>query len=116
MGELTVHTGSWTVGDRFASPWHYLPIGVSPGTAALRVTLEYERDGAVLGLGCLGPGGFRGWSGGSRQSFVIAAGLAISRGLDFAAVTGHGYPVAGKSVRKRSRACNRTRWARTLSA
>jgi hypothetical protein len=76
MGELTVHTGSWTVEDRFASPWHYLPVEVAPGTAALRVTLEYERDGAVLDLGCLGPAGFRGWSGGARQSFVVAADAA----------------------------------------
>jgi hypothetical protein len=76
MGELTVHTGSWTVEDRFTSPWHYLPIDVAPGTSALRVTLEYERDGAVLDLGCLGPAGFRGWSGGSRQSFVVAAEAA----------------------------------------
>ncbi|HLH84627.1 MAG TPA: CehA/McbA family metallohydrolase [Trebonia sp.] len=76
MGELTVHTGTWTPEDRFASPWHYLPVEVAPGTAALRVELEYERAGAVLDLGCLGPSGFRGWSGGARQSFVIAAGAA----------------------------------------
>jgi hypothetical protein len=38
----------------------------------LRVELEYERvDGTVLDLGCLGPGGFRGWSGSARESFVI---------------------------------------------
>lgn len=73
MGELTVHTGTWTPEDRFASPWHYLPVEVAPGTAALRVELEYESAGAVLDLGCLGPSGFRGWSGGARRSFVIAA-------------------------------------------
>lgn len=76
MGELTVHTGTWTPEDRFASPWHYLPVEVAPGTAALRVELEYERAGAVLDLGCLGPSGFRGWSGGARRSFVIAAEAA----------------------------------------
>ena len=76
MGELTVHTGAWTLDDRFASPWHYLPVEVAPGTAALRVELEYERAGAVLDLGCLGPSGFRGWSGGARESFVIAAEAA----------------------------------------
>ena len=76
MGELTVHTGTWTLDDRFASPWHYLPVEVAPGTAALRVELEYERAGAVLDLGCLGPSGFRGWSGGARESFVIAAEAA----------------------------------------
>jgi hypothetical protein len=76
MGELTVHTGTWTPEDRFASPWHYLPVEVASGTAALRVGLEYEQAGAVLDLGCLGPSGFRGWSGGARQSFMIAAEAA----------------------------------------
>jgi hypothetical protein len=73
MGNLTVHKGTWTLEDRFTAPWHYLPIEVPPGTAALRVELEYERDGTVLDLGCLGPAGFRGWSGGARESFVVAA-------------------------------------------
>jgi hypothetical protein len=76
MGELTVHTGTWTPEDRFASPWHYLPVEVASGTSALRVELEYERAGAVLDLGCLGPSGFRGWSGGARRSFAIAAEAA----------------------------------------
>ncbi|HEY7262433.1 MAG TPA: CehA/McbA family metallohydrolase [Trebonia sp.] len=71
MGERCVHTGTWTPEDRFASPWHYLPVEVAPGTAALRVELEYECPGAVVDLGCMGPSGFRGWSGGARRSFVI---------------------------------------------
>ena len=72
-GERT-HAGRWTLEHRFASPWHYLPVEVGPGTAGLRVELEYDRaGGAVLDLGCLGPGGFRGWSGGARGSFVITA-------------------------------------------
>jgi PHP domain len=76
MGQVTVHAGVWTLEDRFASPWQYLPVEVAPGAAALRVELEYERAGAVLDLGCLGPAGFRGWSGGARGSFVIAADAA----------------------------------------
>ncbi len=76
MGQLTVHAGEWTLEDRFASRWHYLPVEVAPGTAALRVEFEYERAGAILDLGCLGPSGFRGWSGGARQSFVIAGDYA----------------------------------------
>ncbi|HMD93480.1 MAG TPA: CehA/McbA family metallohydrolase [Trebonia sp.] len=76
MGELTVHTGTWTPEDRFAAPWQYLPVEVAPGTAALRVELDYDRTGSVLDLGCLGPSGFRGWSGGARESFVIAAEAA----------------------------------------
>ena len=37
------------------------------------MTLSYPRDaGTVLDLGCLGPDGFRGWSGGARDSFVVS--------------------------------------------
>jgi len=77
MTNSTRHTGRWTLEDRFASPWHYLPVEVPAGTAGLRVELEYEREGGtVLDLGCLGPRGFRGWSGSARESFVIAADAA----------------------------------------
>src|SRR5262249_36878908 len=77
MANGTRHTGRWTLEHRFASPWYYLPVEVPAGTAGLRVELEYNRaDGAVLDLGCLGPGGFRGWSGGPRGSFVIPRGAA----------------------------------------
>jgi len=48
MADSIRHTGRWTLEDRFASPWHYLPVEVGPGTAGLRVELEYERaDGTV---------------------------------------------------------------------
>jgi hypothetical protein len=71
---MVTYTGRWTLEDRFASPWHYLPVEVPPGTAGLRVELEYERaPGTVLDLGCLGPGGFRGWSGSARRWFGITA-------------------------------------------
>src|SRR6516162_3009036 len=77
MTDSIRHAGRWTLEDRFASPWHYLPVEVPPGTAALRVELEYERaGGTVLDLGCFGPDGFRGWSGSSRESFVIARDAA----------------------------------------
>ena len=73
----TVHEGRWTLEHRFSSAWHYLPFEVGPGTAGLRVELEYEQAGeAVLDLGCLGPGGFRGWSGGARSWFAITASAA----------------------------------------
>ncbi len=70
------HSGHWTLEDKFRSSWQYLPVDVPSGTHALRVELEYARNGAVLDLGCLGPGGFRGWSGGARESFVIGADAA----------------------------------------
>ena len=73
MGSLARHTGRFTLDDRIAAPWHYLPVEVPPGTAALRVTLSYPADsGAVLDVGCLDPAGFRGWSGGARDSFVVS--------------------------------------------
>ncbi len=71
MSGSTRHSGRWTQDDRCASPWHYLPVEVPPGAAGLRVELDYDRSGAVLDLGCFGPAGFRGWSGGARSSFVI---------------------------------------------
>lgn len=77
MATITRHSGRWTLEHRFASPWHYLPVEVPAGTAGLRVGLDYDRSGgAVLDLGCLGPGGFRGWSGSARESFVITPGAA----------------------------------------
>ena len=77
MTDSIRHAGRWTLEDRFASPWHYLPVEVPPGTGGLRVELEYElAGGAVLDLGCLGPGGFRGWSGSARESFVITRDAA----------------------------------------
>src|ERR1700679_2515828 len=74
MGSLMKFAGTWTIEDMMASPLRYLPVEVAPGTAALRVTLSYPRDGgAVLDLGCFGPTGFRGWSGGARSSFVVSS-------------------------------------------
>jgi PHP domain len=76
MGQVTEHAGTWTMEDRFSSVYQYLPVEVPDGMAALRVTLQYERAGAVIDLGCMGPGGFRGWSGGARDTFVIGASAA----------------------------------------
>jgi len=73
---VTRHAGRWALEDRFASAWQYLPVEVPPGSCGLRVELEYDSSGAILDLGCIGPAGFRGWSGGARRSFVIAADAA----------------------------------------
>jgi PHP domain len=70
---LTRHGGEWTIEDKCQSAWHYLPVEVPPGSSALRVELEYDGTGAGLDLGCFGPAGFRGWSGGARRSFTISA-------------------------------------------
>src|SRR3984885_15556763 len=73
MGSVVRHAGTWTIEDMMASPLHYLPVEVPAGAAALRVTLSYSRDGGgILDLGCFGPLGFGGWSGGARSSFVVS--------------------------------------------
>src|SRR5690349_8792198 len=71
--DQTRHAGVWTIEDRCESTWQYVPLHVRDGTSALRVELDYDVSGAVLDLGCFGPGGFRGWSGAARRSFVIAS-------------------------------------------
>src|SRR5215475_15440305 len=76
MANATRHHGRWTGSDRIASAWHYLPVEVPAGSYGLRVALEYDRSAAVMDLGCMGAAGFRGWSGGARRSFVIAADAA----------------------------------------
>lgn len=73
---MPVHSGRWTPQDRQVSSLRYLPVDVPPGADGLRVTLDYDRTAGVLDLGCFGPAGFRGWSGGARSEFVITAAAA----------------------------------------
>jgi len=73
---VTTHRGRWTLADRADAVLRELPVTVPPGTAALTVRLDHPRDAGVLDLGCLGPAGFRGWSGGARDTFTITAGWA----------------------------------------
>jgi hypothetical protein len=114
----TVHEGRWTLEHRFESPWHYLPVEVAPGTAGLRVELEYERAGeTVLDLGCMGPAGFRGWSGSARSSFVITGDAAtpgylpgeIAAGLWQVMIGVHRVPLDGVRYRVTAEAVRRGR-------
>ncbi|GAA1870270.1 CehA/McbA family metallohydrolase [Asanoa iriomotensis] len=73
---MVAHRGRWTLGDRADDVLRTLPVAVPPGTAALTVRLDYPRGAGVLDLGCLDAAGFRGWSGGARDSFTITAGWA----------------------------------------
>src|ERR1700756_4901109 len=104
MASLTTHTGTFSIEDRLAASWPYLPVEVPAGTAAVRVTLSYPRDsGAVLDLGCFDPAGFRGWSGGARDSFAVAELGAtpgylagpVSAGLWQVAIGLHAVPASG---------------------
>lgn len=44
---------------------------VRAGDESVEVRLDYDRDRATIDLGLDGPKGWRGWSGGARESFVI---------------------------------------------
>jgi len=67
----TVHRRRVTLEDRAAGPYLELPVEVPPGSRLLAVELRYDRAAGVVDLGCLGPEGFRGWSGGARERFVL---------------------------------------------
>ena len=70
--------------------WAYLPFDVPAGVRQIRVATSHERFTVggvarnVLDLGIFGPGGhdlgdaagFRGWSGGARDGFVISGAYA----------------------------------------
>ncbi|MFC6083799.1 CehA/McbA family metallohydrolase [Sphaerisporangium aureirubrum] len=68
--------GRWTIEDRLARQVHEVAVEPPAGTRALTVELSYDRAAGVLDLGCAGPGGFRGWSGGARAAYTIAPGWA----------------------------------------
>lgn len=65
-----------TPDDRAASPYLEVPFEVPSGAGSLEARLSYDRSAGVVDLGCLGPSGFRGWSGGARQRFAITAAAA----------------------------------------
>ena len=69
--------GTWTPDDRAENQCAAVAFEVPRGVGAFRVELEYERrDGAVLDLGCEGPDGYVGWSGGARSHYVVSGGWA----------------------------------------
>src|SRR5207247_5208143 len=69
---VTSYRRRWTLDDRATSVWHSLPVDIPAGCAGLLVTLSIPPvEGAVIDIGCEGPAGWRGWSGGARQTFAI---------------------------------------------
>ncbi|PZF79317.1 CehA/McbA family metallohydrolase [Jiangella anatolica] len=62
--------------DRAASPYLTVPFEVPVGTSSVHVVLSYSGTGAVVDLGCSGPDGWRGWSGGARRRFTVTADAA----------------------------------------
>lgn len=86
------YTGSFS---GIATPdWHYLPVEVPPGVREIEVSYSYEKTDTGLGFSAnvidigifdprgtdlddgSGATGFRGWSGGARDSFRISASRA----------------------------------------
>jgi len=78
---LAVHRGRWTLADRAEEIYRELPFELPAGAPGLTATLRYDRRAGVLDLGCFGPAwdgpvgagpaGFRGWSGGARDTFTV---------------------------------------------
>ena len=69
---VTSYRRRWTLDDRAESVWHSLPVDIPAGCPGLLVTLTVPPvEGAVIDFGCEGAGGWRGWSGGARQTFAI---------------------------------------------
>jgi hypothetical protein len=125
MGLPITHSGIWTVDDRISSPWHYLPVEVGAGIAAMRVGLSFDHSaGAVLDLGVFGPGGFRGWSGGARDAFALTASAAtpgylpgpVEAGLWQVVIGLHAVPAEGVRYQVTTELFGHGQTARTLAA
>ncbi len=94
-----------TPDDRAASPYLELPFEVPADAASLEARLSYDRSDGVVDLGCVGPGGFRGWSGGARNRYAITPEAATPGYLpgietgDWAVLLGlHRIPAEGLTV------------------
>lgn len=64
-----------TPGDRVDTPYFEVSFDIKGGRS-LEVLLEYDKSRAVIDLGCQGPAGWRGWSGGAKERFVITSAAA----------------------------------------
>ncbi|WP_149203033.1 CehA/McbA family metallohydrolase [Actinotalea subterranea] len=59
------------IDDQIAERYLRVPFEVPAGAPSVEVLLGYDRTAGVLDLGCEGASGWRGWSGGARDRFVI---------------------------------------------
>ena len=123
VGGLMRLDGVWWLEDRLRQQLRPVPFEVPAGVSRIEVRLDYDRSaGAVLDLGCAGPEGFRGWSGGARQEFAVGArcvdaGLPgrgdPARGVARLAGTAPG-PAGGRPVLAGDHVLATSRWPRTL--
>jgi hypothetical protein len=97
-----------SIDDQIANRYLEVPFEIPAGRTpdALEVTLAYDRDTAVIDLGCRDPERWRGWSGGARSRFAITP-VAATPGYEpgelvpgrWAVVLGlHGMPVEPTDV------------------
>ncbi|MGG7508855.1 CehA/McbA family metallohydrolase [Plantibacter sp. YIM 135249] len=71
------HRIAVTPQTRAESPYLEVPFEIADGEESFEVLLDYDGStGARIDLGCEGPAGWRGWSGGARRRFVIAENAA----------------------------------------
>jgi hypothetical protein len=83
--------------------WVYVPVEVPTGSVRLTVRCSYDRSAGVLDLGLFEPGahlaggrgGFRGWSGGARTEFTVAATEATPGYLPGPVVAGTWHVILG---------------------
>jgi hypothetical protein len=66
-----VHTLRLGLEDLVEQELRRVPFELGAGDRSVEVRLAYDRTSAVVDLGCEGPHGWRGWSGGARDGFVI---------------------------------------------
>lgn len=65
--------GVWTPEDRAEQQCQALEFEVPGDVVALRIEMEFDHgESAVLDLGCEGPGGYVGWSGGARAYALVS--------------------------------------------
>ncbi len=57
--------------DRAATPYLDVPVEIGDGVRSMEVELRFDPSAGVIDLGCEGPNGWRGWSGGARHRFVL---------------------------------------------
>lgn len=67
---------TFTLDDQAENRYQLVGFEVPSGARSLGVSIEVIGEDAVVDLGCQGPLGWRGWSGGARTGYVIEAGSA----------------------------------------
>ncbi len=68
-----IHDLQLTIDDQINNRYLAIPVDVPSGAAGLHVAIEAPQGQSVVDLGCEGPSGWRGWSGGARTEFTIGS-------------------------------------------